>query len=475
MKQWATTLFFLGAALVWTSFFGWAPAHAQEPKAPVREYLPLIASGGDRDNSQERVTDLRPDDRPLTGVQETSLGTQEMRHSYWVPGFQYANMIRSTSFNKPGLTNWNSTSYLTGNVSLLDTWSHAQLSMNYSGGGGFSTDGTQGNSYLHQFDMTQTFEGRKWKLQFIDQFSYLPDSQFGFGGMTNLSVPGVGGSIAPPIPGLQSNYLPNQSIFSSIGPRYSNSFVAQAVYALSRRTSITAAGSYGLMRFVDPGNINSDDEIANLGFNYILTKKDTLGVLYRFTAYQYSGNPQRIDDHVVNVAYGRKVTGRLALQLFGGPDITTFKIPIGTATKRVSASGGATLIYAMSRSDLSLTYNHGVSNGGGVLVGSSIDQISGSMNRGLGRVWRGSINFGYAKNRSVAQNQAQNSAGFDSYFAGGGLDRPLGRDATFSLGYTAYIQGTTPTACTPGACSASSTQHQISLGFTWHTRPNVLH
>jgi len=475
MKRWATTLFFLGAALVWTSSFGWAPAHAQEPKSPVREYPPLIAGGGDLENSRETVTDLRPDDRPLTGVQETSLGTQEMRHSYWVPGFQYANMIRSTSFNKPGLTSWNSTSYLTGNVSLLDTWSHAQLSMNYSGGGGFSTDSTQGRNYLHQFDMTQTFEGQKWKLQFIDQFSYLPESQFGFGGMTNLSIPGVGGSIAPTVPGLQNNYLPSQSIFSSIGPRYSNSLVAQAVYALSRRTSITAAGSYGLMRFVDTGNINSDDEIANLGFNYTLTKKDTLGVLYRFTAYQYSGSPQKIDDHVVNVAYGRKVTGRLALQLFGGPDITTFQIPIANATKRVSASGGATLIYAMSRSGLSLTYNHGVSNGSGVLVGSSKDQISSSMNRGLGRVWRGSINFGYAKNRSVEQNQTQNSVGFDSYFAGGGLDRPLGRDAIFTLGYTAYIQGTTHTVCTPGACSTSSTQHQISLGFTWHTRPNVLH
>src|SRR6266478_6487436 len=475
MKRWATFLLFFGAALVWKSLFGWTQVHAQEPKPAVREYLPLIEGRGDQDNSQEPVTDLRPDDRPLTGVQMTSLGTQEMRHSYWVPGFQYANLIRSASFLQPGVTNWNSTSYLTGNVSLLDTWSHAQLSMNYSGGGGFSTDSTQGSSYLHQFDLTQTFEGRKWKLQFIDQFSYLPDSQFGFGGMTNLSTPGVGGSIAPTVPGLQNNYLPNQGIFSSIGPRYSNSFVAQAVYALSRRTSITAAGSYGLMRFVDSGNINSDDEIANLGFNYILTKKDTLGVLYRFTAYQYSGNPQRINDHVVNVAYGRKVTGRLALQLFGGPDITTFQVPIGNVTKRVSASGGATLIYAMPRSGLSLTYNRGVSNGSGVLVGSSIDQISGSMNRGLGRVWRGSINFGYAKNRSVEQNQTQNSAGFDSYFAGAGLDRPLGRNATFSLGYTTYIQGTTQSVCTPGACITNPPQHQISLGFTWHTRPYVLH
>src|SRR6266436_8141499 len=415
MKQWATCLSFLGATLVWTSLFGWPQLYAQDPKPAARVYPPLIEGRVNQDNNQESVTDLRPDDRPLTGVQVTSLGTQEMRHSYWVPGFQYANLIRSASFIQPGVTNWNSTSYLTGNISLLDTWSHAQLSMNYSGGGGFSTDSTQGGNYFHQFGMTQAFDWSRWQLQFIDQFSYLPETQFGFGGASNLSLPGVGGSIAPTVPGLQNSYLPNQSIFSSTGPRYSNSFVAQAVYTLSRRTSITAAGSHGLLRFVDAGNINSDDEIANLGFNYTLTKKDTLGVLYRFTAYRYSGNPQMFDDHVVNIAYGRKVTGRLALQLFGGPDVTTFQIPIANATKRVSASGGATLIYAMSRNGLSLTYNHGVSNGSGVLVGSSIDQISSSMNRGLGRVWRGSINFGYARNRSVGQNQTQNSVGYDSY------------------------------------------------------------
>jgi hypothetical protein len=475
MKRWTTSLFSLGAALVWTSLFGWPQLYAQEPKPAVREYLPLIEGRGDQDNSQEPGTDLLPDDRPLTGVQVTSLGTQEMRHSYWVPGFQYANLIRSESFSQPGGTNWNSTSYLTGNVSLFDSWGHAQLSMNYSGGGGFSTGTTQSRNYFHQFGMTQSFSWRRWQLQFIDEFSYLPETQFGFGGATNLSLPGVGGSIGPPVPALQNSFVPNQSIFLSTGPRYTNSFVTQAVYALSRRTSITAAGSYGLIRFVDTGNINSDDVIANLGFNYALTRKDTLGVLYRFTGFQYSGDPQRINDHVVNIAYGRKVTGRVALQLFGGPDITTFKIPIANATKRVSASAGAILTYASARSGLSLTYNHSVSNGSGVLVGSITDQISSSLNRGLGRVWRGSINFGYAKNRSVAQNQMQNSPSYDSFFAGGGLERPLGRDATFSLGYTAYIQGTTLTVCTPGACSTTSTQHQISLGFTWHTRPYVLH
>jgi len=274
---------------------------------------------------------------------------------------------------------------------------------------------------------------------------------------------------------LQNNYVPNQNIFSSFGSRYSNAFVTQAVYAVSPRGSITVSGSYGLLRFVEAGNIDSDDVTGSLGYNYALTKNDTLGLLYRFTGYQYSGNPQRINDHVVNVAYGHRVTGRLAVQLFAGPDVATFKIPIANMTDHVSMSGGASLNYAMmSNGSLSLAYDHGVSNGGGILVGSNRDQVWGSMTHMLGRVWQGRLHFGYATNRSIALNLVRNSPSFDSYFVGGVLDHPLGRSATLYLGYTAYIQGKNGASCATGVCSFSSTQHQISLGFVWHTRPYVL-
>jgi len=349
MNHWTTFLSFSKLAIISALFFGALQACAQEPLPPVREYPPLIEGREDQETPPEPTTDLLPDNRPLTGVQNPTLGTSEFRHSYWLPGFQYANLIRSSAVGQLGVANWNTTNFMTGNLSLLEAWSRAQLSMNYSGGAGLSTDNSQGNNYFHQFGLMQGFEWQRWQLQFIDQFAYLPEAQFGFGGATNLSIPGVGGSLAPPVPGLQTIYVPNQNIFSSVGPRYNNSVVTQAVYSLSPRSSITAAGSYGILRFVEQGNIDSDDVIANVGYNYALTKKDTLGVLYRFTGYRYSGNPQRIDDHVVNVAYGRKVTGRLALQLFGGPDLTIFKVPVGSITRQVSGSGGASLSYAMPR------------------------------------------------------------------------------------------------------------------------------
>ena len=81
---------------------------------------------------------------------------------------------------------------------------------------------------------------------------------------------------------------------------------------------------------------------------------DIIGVFYRFSSYHYSGNPEAIGDHTVNFAYGRKISGRLALQLSGGPEITTFRVPIGTQTHRISGSGSAALTYATPRGGLSL-------------------------------------------------------------------------------------------------------------------------
>ncbi|MGH9741847.1 MAG: hypothetical protein ACRD51_05790 [Candidatus Acidiferrum sp.] len=161
------------------------------PKPAAREYPPV----GDLSNAQNQSDSqpLTPDEQPLTGVQTATLGTPEMRHSYWVPGFGFGNFIQSSSILNPAVPSWNSTSYLSGNLNLLQAWRHALLNVSYSGGGFFSTDSAMGNGYFQQFGLAQEFDWQRWQLSFIDQFAYLPQSQFGFGAGTNLSLPGIGG------------------------------------------------------------------------------------------------------------------------------------------------------------------------------------------------------------------------------------------------------------------------------------------
>jgi hypothetical protein len=252
----------------------------------------------------------------------------------------------------------------------------------------------------------------------------------------------------------------------------------EIAYAVTRRGTVTVSASYGILRFIETGNIDTNDTILGAGYNYALSRKDTIGMLYRFTGYRYAGNPQAINDHVAQLAYGRKVTGRMALQLFAGPEVTTFRVPFGGVSQKISGSGGASLTYAFSRnrSTLSLSYNHGVGGGSGQFTGSRMDQLQGGINDQLSRVWQGNLNFGFARNTSLGLSiPTQVSQTYDSWYMGGGLSRPLGRTANFTLGYTAYLQNSSLPVCAAGTCSTNYLQHQISLSFQWHTRPLVLH
>ncbi len=475
-------------ALTWSpSALAQDPSSTQEPDSqdqpgivqPTNQAPPKPAGRGsvNLDDSSGAVDDsgipLRPDATTLTGAQVAGLGTQQERHSYIVPGFQYGNFFRSSTLEAPEVGDWNSTSFIAGNLSVLQQWSRAQFAMNYTGGGTFATDDKQGNGYYHQMQAMQMLEWRHAKLSIIDQFSYLPQAQFGFGVSSPLALAGIGGPLGPSLPALQTNYMPNQSIFDTVGSRYSNSATAELATYLSARSTLTLTASYGILRFIEPGNIASDDKIGSVGYDYQVTKRDTVGILYRYTGYQYLGDPQKIDDHVAQLAYGRKITGRAALQLFVGPEITEFRIPVDNQTQRISISGGGNLAYAVSHTNFTIGYNHGVAAGSGAFAGSTADQLNGSATRHLNRIWDANINLGYARNKSLGSFVGTISEPeVNSWFAGAGVQRPLGRTATASLAYTAFIENSFA-GCSQGAC-IGYLQHQISLSFQWHMQPMVI-
>jgi hypothetical protein len=447
------------------------------PKAPVREFPPLISGPGSQDESMpvKSPSDLVPDDRPLTGIQQFTLGSEDFSHSYWVPGFQFAELAGS---NNPGGTKpdqWGETSYFVGTMSMLKAWRHSRLMLNYTGGGALTNASGVPNSQYHQLGVTQQFQWARWQLLFLDQFSYLPTTAFGFGGATSLTTPGVGGSLGGNLPGLQPNMSPNQSLFNATGPQYNNSSSAQIAYTVSPRTSLTVAASFAIQRFAQSGNIESNDAILTAGYNYVLTRKDTLGIVYTYSALRFLGNPQAFNDHTPGIAYGRKITGRLGLQLFGGPEITIYRHPIGTTTNRVSGSGRATLVYQFPRTSVHLSYNHTLTNGSGVLAGADTDQVSVQLSRQMARRWQGNVDFGYARNGIIGNLAAPGrSQIYNSWYGTAGINHLVGRTTNFNLGYTVQHQDSNQAFCATTACGTSFLQHQISLGIQWHSRPFVI-
>src|SRR6266850_6945787 len=473
-RRFASEIVCLMAACLWVPALLAQQEQEEKPKPAARVSPLLFDTSGDRQDTDQGTQTMQPDNRPLSGIQNPTLGTTEMRHSYWVPGIKYGNTIRSKSESPGANSAWNTTSYVSGNISLLEAWSRSLLLANYSGGGFSSTDPILGNGQYHQLATAFEVDQRRWQLLLVNQFSYLPQSAFGFGGTSGLALPGIMGTLAVPLPQLQSIYVPSQSILTTIGPRYSNAAAVQLTYGVSPRGSITLAGVYGALRFIDSGNVNSDSEILNAGYNYAITRKDTVGLVYLFSAYRYPGNPQAIGDYVGQFVYGRKITGRLALRLAGGPEVTTFRVPIGGSTRKIAGAGNAALSYAFARSGVELSYTHGVSPGSGVFTGSILDQANATWSRPLTRAWNGRVNFGYAKNRRILPVSGLTSPSYDAWLAGAKLSRALGRAADFSVAYQAQIENSNVAICSTPNCGTSYLAHQVFLTFGWHTRPLLL-
>jgi hypothetical protein len=482
----------IGLIILSLSFGAWRTS-AQEPQEPeenapaataatpakpaARSYIPTLdEEKNDADPSQPSLDTLRPDTRPLTGLQTLTVGTREYRHSFWVPGLQYGGTFQSNDPNIVGPSGWYADNYVLGSLSLLENGRHSQLSVNYSGGRMITTDKNLPGGNVQQLGVVQVFNRGRWQLQFLDEFLYLPETPFGFSGATNIGVPGAGGSLVLPSPDLGSNITPTQNISGTIGPRYSNAFATQATYSVTSRASITLGGAYGLLNFVNSANFNTDNAIGSVGYNYALTRKDSIGVFYRFTTFHYGGNPQAVGDDLLNLAYGRKITGRLALQLTGGPEYATFRVPVARKTERLSWSGSASLAYTLRRGGASLSYTHGISGGSGIQVGSNSDYVTASGTRQVGRLWNLIGSFGYARNRNLASTGMVDALqGEDSWFATGGLSRQLGRNALFSFGYTARTKGLSGVACTTSVlCDTNGTQHQVSVGLQWTSHPFVI-
>jgi hypothetical protein len=442
-----------------------------QPK-PAARSLPGIDT--DQDNNPNQNNQMEPDDTPLTGVLSATLGTPEAQHSYWLAGLQYGASVQSSGY---GNSDWFVYNYFAGNFSLLEAWSRSKLALNYTGGAFVSSGSGSNSGAYQQLSFSQSFDFNRWKFQIHDSFSYTPQSGYGFGGGTNLGTAGVGGSLSPGIPGIGNGLTPNASLYAGLGPQYYNVGVIQGTYALSTHSSITASAGYGILNFIDPGYVGTDSLFAGLGYNYALSPKDTIGVLYQFSSYHFPGDPQAFGSQVASLAYSRKITGRIALSLYGGPQFTSFRVPIGTSTNELGGYASAFLTYKLERGTLGISYVHGLSGGGGLLVGSIFDQVTFSASRKLTRLWNGNVNFGYAHNRNVIGSSTPGSENYSSWYAGGGVSRPFGRSVSFAVAYTASISTYNLTGCPGTTCgpSSNSLYQTVTASVQWRTRPFVLH
>ncbi len=452
---------------------------AENPAQPIPAIRSPLAGINGNDDDQQVTQKIVPDTTPLAGIEPINSGRPALDHNFIRPQFKILSIADSDELSPSGTNSgWGDFTSILAGIDLHDAAGISNLTLSYLGGGTIAIGGDASSSTIHQLNVEEDLNWRRVKLSFIDQFAFLPEASFGYAGLGGgVALPG-GGSI-----GLQPGLTPGDSILTTRGNRVTNSFLTQADIFISPRASITVAGGYSLLHYFDNDLVDFGDRIFQAGYNYQLTRKDTVAVFYRFSGYRYSGFNQSINDNSFQASYGRRVTGRFSFQIQGGPDITFVNSPLTAATSTTPASGGQTrelywslstsATYQLQRVGLNASYSHGVSGGSGVLLGSIADTVSGSAGRQLTRQFSGTVNAGYSRNKGISAFATSGAApqNFGYVYGGVGFDRTLGRAMDVNFNYQLQHQTSNADFCVGTTCNQNLTRHQISLGLNWHRQP----
>jgi hypothetical protein len=480
-------------------------APGQEPTQPAQPEQPAKPAGEKATKTYldqlptPPVVAGTPYDAPLTGASQPIIGLVASR-SYVIPSIFFFGQLDSNGTNATGNYHFASINTLMGSLAVQKLGRASQFDLGYLAGRSFSNGNGVLNATTQEAAASEVWSRGRWDGFILDKFLYSSQAAF-LGGATPFDIAHLNtvaglADTGPVI--IRNSFLPGQGIFTTFGPRLTNTLVAQVNNHLSRRTFFSLVGNYEVLHFynstltnVTPGLqsagfklINSSAAGFQTGLGYQRSRRDTFAVVYRFNDLWFSGVPVSVRDNIFQGAYQRQVGERLLLQAGAGPQVSFLHEPnftTGTQASNTRVSWAADFLfhYQMSRgTGVSAGYTHFLSSGSGVFLGAITDRVFAGLNRQLSRLWTLDVTGNYAHNRNLiplfgnTTVTAPANATYDSFYGGFEMRRHFGRDSEVFFGYLGRYQTASFTLCQQGICQGSDlVGHQFNFGFAWHLKP----
>src|SRR2546423_11211961 len=232
----------------------------QQSTQPVQPVKPVQDAPLKKNSDQQPVPPVvagSVNNTPLTGATEQRWGPLSSR-SYFVPGVEFYGQLDSNG------TNTNSRKFVSinsilGSLAVQKMGRGSQLNLDYLGGRSFSPQNGVFNSTTQQLGVSGLVSRGRWEGFVADRFLYSSQAAY-LGGITPFDVTELNDvyGLAPSGPViLRDTFLPGQGVFTTFGPRLSNSMVGQVTDHVSRRAFFTAGGKYNTPPFFNSGLINT--------------------------------------------------------------------------------------------------------------------------------------------------------------------------------------------------------------------------
>ncbi len=418
---------------------------------------------------------------PISGAQTLAPTFGETRLSYVVPALactEYATSNPSGYNQNQGLFSQTSCA---GNVTLQKVGQHTQFNLDYTGGvfyyapqvqQGNQTDISQFGT-AHALGVYEQVNGARWNWMVGDQGTYLPESPMGFAGFAGLTSfgGGMGGSAISNAPALNPAFSPNQSIYGGLANRFSNLAMTEVSYLASPRSTFTGTAMFGTLQFLTEGYSDERYWIAMAGYNHMLSRADEVALAYQEMHFNF-GAGQNLITRGASFLYGRTLNQHFTIQLSVAPMEQESNYPQTGTLRDFFVGTYDSLLYAGGRWNGSLTFEHVLTGGAGVLAGAELNMVRGDVGRQLSRTWHGSVNVGFSNNRALQSNPSANTrATYDYWQAGASLSHEFGPHISMYLNYEFARQTSNTNVCVGGACRDLYYRQMGGVGISWHARP----
>jgi hypothetical protein len=428
-----------------------AMAQAQQPRgaqsaAPVTRQMPVPAA---RTLDSEPRFQRQADTHTLSSIETIGLGSLGIVTSMIDPSFTFGQSGDTGIVS--GTTN-SSTSFGI-NLAFDQSRKRSRLTGFYSGAQVFYYPYSVLNSRYHNLRVSQEFHLGRWLFRLNDDLTVSPEASF--------SGLDTGGTTT------QSNLKPsagiNDTILTQRARRMGNTASTEVNYYFSLRSIVTVAGTFSTLRFSDPGFIDSQRITGRIGYDYALTPKDSMALIYEHGRADFSTVPTNQQTDTVHLSYGRKVTGRLAFQIAAGPQ----NLRSGSQGRILDWSATSSINYQTRRTQYFLSYSHTLSPGSGVFLGSSANLVTASVSRSLTQAWSASLGAGYAFDENLVPVSGTIDH-FSNWYSNASLARPVGRHFRFDLSYRFQHQGTGAGICPVAACGSTQSRQTLGASLQWH-------
>jgi hypothetical protein len=422
---------------------------------------------------------------PISGIDQPSLGAMFPARSFLLPGVHVSEALDTNAGQTTGATTTSAVTRALGSLMFQKIGGRSVTAVDYVGGVAFYSNFNPGVTQIQQLDAEQKLLWRTGALTLRDRFSYLPEGSFGFGaygesGAYNLGLGGIGytgGSLGQGLGGLFG-----VGQFGSLGqePRIDNLSIVDVTQSLSARSSITVAGGYDIVHFTDNTSdfIDSNQITAQVGYDYKLSRKSQIAVIYGFQDFQYPNIPgSSFSTNVVNVMYGYRISGRMDFLVGAGPQFTSFhnSPAFGGSSNQVTLSARAALRYRFRRTLMGIYFDRYDSNGSGYFAGAVSDVVRFSASRPLTRLWSATADIGYAYSSALQHTLAgpvpPTTSSFQYVYAGAAVHRPLGRHFAVFFSYQFNDLWFNGTSCNSGGSCGSAPRNVFAVGLDWHPHP----